>query len=95
MFWTFATGLLIQGHGSMNYQDVKAFTKNLETVEIAYGLDSLAYGICVVYATVDTAAKSQRFDINIKNAMAFLQWTQRQVPVDSPAGYGRLVFFWD
>ena len=70
----------------------QSFYQNLETVEIACGLDSLADGIRVAYATDDTAAKAQRLDINIKNAMAFLQWAQRQVPVDSPAGYGGLGF---
>jgi len=69
----------------------QSFYPNLHTVEIACGLDSLVDGLGVVRSLADDPeSRALRYEINIKNALYFLEWAQKRVPVESPAGYGGL-----
>ncbi len=69
----------------------QSFYPNLQTVEIACGLDSLVDGLRVARSLdEDPELRALRYEINIKNAIYFLQWAQKRVPVESPAGYGGL-----
>jgi hypothetical protein len=67
----------------------KSFFINVETVEIACGLDALAEGsrIAQLEQNEDMA---RLFQIHTGHAGDFLQWAQDQVPLDSVVGRGGL-----
>jgi len=59
----------------------QSFYKNIETVEIACGLDALAEGIRINRQedTKDAEELDKLFTMHAKNALYFIQWTQDQV----------------
>ena len=66
----------------------RSFYPNLNTVEIACGLDALADGIHVA-----RMAQDERLEVlerHASNAITFLQWIQDQVPKDVTIGHGGL-----
>lgn len=65
-----------------------SFYPNLSTVEIACGLDALADGVRV--ADFHKDPRMDRWILQMKNAIWFLEWAQQQVPKDAPIGYGGL-----
>jgi hypothetical protein len=67
----------------------KSFFINVETVEIACGLDALAEGsrIAQLEQNEDMA---RLFQIHTRHAVDFLQWAQDQVPLDRTVGRGGL-----
>jgi hypothetical protein len=65
----------------------QSFYANLETVEIACGLDALAEGIRVAKLEKNMELASQ-FEKNAANAVQFLGWMQSQVPDSCVVGYG-------
>ena len=73
----------------------KSFYVNLDTVEIACGLDALAEGLRIIGGDEQDEREDDRdlanlFEIRIRNAVDFLQWAKEQVPVDSNVGQGGL-----
>ena len=62
----------------------QSFYQNIETVEIACGLDALAEGIRIARQedTKDTEELDKLFTMHAKNALFFIQWTQDQVSDD-------------
>lgn len=66
-----------------------SFYVNLETIEIACGLDALTEGLRIAHKVQDESAIS-RFRIQANNAARFLAWTQDQVPAGSAVGIGGL-----
>jgi hypothetical protein len=66
----------------------QSFYPNLDTIEIACGLDALADGMRVARATAD--ARLEAFERQAKNAVSFLQWAQEQVPPNVAVGRGGL-----
>ena len=66
----------------------QSFYPNLDTVEIACGLDALADGIGVAKALYDSRLES--FRIRAKDAVYFLEWSHDQVPTDVSVGRGGL-----
>ena len=67
----------------------QSFYINLETVEIACGLDALAEGIRVAQA--EKAEDLVRmFRMHATNAVYFLKWSQEQIPSNAPVGRGGL-----
>ena len=66
----------------------RSFYPNLDTVEIACGLDALADGIHVARRITDS--RLEVFERQAKNAVYFLQWAQQQVPAEVSVGRGGL-----
>ena len=64
-----------------------SFYPNLETVEIACGLDALAQGIRVA-SKVSRVMEATRFGRNAENALNFLKAVQDQVPPEVTGGGG-------
>ena len=79
---------------SWKYQLLRgqSFYQNIETVEIACGLDALAEGIRINRQedTKDTEDLDKLFTMHAKNALYFIQWTQDQVSNECIVGYGGL-----
>jgi hypothetical protein len=68
-----------------------SFYPNLETVEIACGLDALVDGIRVALVVEeDDKEQATLFWTRATNAVNFLQWAQDQVPPESTVGRGGL-----
>ncbi|KAL7551832.1 hypothetical protein ACHAWF_015026 [Thalassiosira exigua] len=68
-----------------------SFYVNLDTVEIACGLDALAEGIRVASRDDDDASDlAESFRTHAENAMRFLEWARGRVPEDSALGRGGL-----
>ncbi|KAL7481781.1 hypothetical protein ACHAW6_007455 [Cyclotella cf. meneghiniana] len=67
----------------------QSFYVNLETVEIACGLDALAEGIRVAKLEKEIELASL-FEVNAANAVCFLQWVQSRVPSSCVVGRGGL-----
>ena len=70
----------------------RMFYPNLETVEIACGLDALVDGMRLSKSLSFGAgvAETEWMDRPIANAVDFLAWTQDRVPRDAKAGFGGL-----
>ena len=67
----------------------QSFYVNLETVEIACGLDALAEGIRIARLVGD-AELTALFERNVRNGVDFLAWMQSHVPVGCAVGSGGL-----
>ena len=67
-----------------------SFYVNLNTVEIACGLDALAEGIRIARKDDQRSDLAEAFRIRAVNAMQFLEWAQGRVPEDSVPGRGGL-----
>lgn len=67
----------------------QSFYVNLNTVEIACGLDALVEGIRIAKIRQDVELASL-FERNAANAVHYLNWAQSQVPGSSIVGYGGL-----
>lgn len=67
----------------------RSFYINLETIEIACGLDAVAEG-CRVAQHEQKEDMLRFFQLHTRNAADFLRWAQDQVPSDSPVGRGGL-----
>lgn len=66
----------------------QSFYPNLSTVEIACGLDS----VCQTFMVLENEIHEdkQYFELQMNNALDFLEWSQDQVPPDVAFGYGGL-----
>ncbi|KAL3793147.1 hypothetical protein HJC23_005649, partial [Cyclotella cryptica] len=67
----------------------QSFYVNLETIEIACGLDALAEGIRLAKLEQELEL-ARMFEVNAANAVCFLQWVQSQVPSSCVVGRGGL-----
>jgi hypothetical protein len=65
-----------------------SFYPNLDTIEIACGLDALADGMRVARRTGDV--RLEVMERHATNAVQFLQWAQEQVPPNVSVGRGGL-----
>jgi len=70
----------------------QSFYQNVETIEIACGLDALAEGIRINRQedTENNEDLDKLFTMHAKNALYFIQWTQDQVSKDCIVGKGGL-----
>jgi hypothetical protein len=71
----------------------QSFFPNLETVEIACGLDALTEGLNVAMALPQRrldASNLQSWWSRIERAVEYLQFVQQQVPGDAVVGHGGL-----
>lgn len=68
----------------------QSFYVNLETVEIACGLDAIAEGIRIAREYEDSADLAKLFTMHATNALYFLKWAQDQVSDDCTVGKGGL-----
>ena len=68
----------------------RSFYPNLDTVEIACGLDALAEGMRIAGSSEDAADLARLFERHGRNAIYFLQWAQERVPDDCTVGRGGL-----
>mmetsp|Transcript_5041 Transcript_5041/g.10599 ORF Transcript_5041/g.10599 Transcript_5041/m.10599 type:complete len:105 (-) Transcript_5041:114-428(-) len=74
----------------------RGFYPNLQTLEIACGLDAVVQGIDVAYRA-GRELEGRMLRAHAKNALAFLKFAQDQVPADSAGagglGYGGVQVF--
>ena len=68
----------------------QSFYGNVETVEIACGLDAIAEGIRIAREYEDSTNLAKLFTMHATNALYFLKWAQDQVSDECKVGRGGL-----
>ena len=68
----------------------RSFYPNLQTLEIACGLDALVDAMTVAMATQQDNDLLLLISRQVQNAVDFLHWSLERIPVDAPMGRGGL-----